>query len=125
MSYLFVHIGVEDTKKWPSIYCHYMTNLFGQNKYSNCNSVSALTKSQNAILLGLRCLYMAIGFFVYILYIWQCLPFLSRVCPVINASLFLDIPCVVLFCIAFYTSHSRTILVFSRNKTKSYIPLCL
>ena len=68
-----MHIGDEDTKKWPSIYCHYMTNLFGQNKYSNCSSVGALTKSQNAILLGLRCLYMAIGFFVYILYGSACL----------------------------------------------------
>lgn len=121
MSYLFVHIGDEDTKKWPSIYCHNMANLFGQNKYSNCTSVSALTKCQ--IIRAEVSVYGYRFFCIYI--IWQCLPFLSRFCPVINASLFLDIPCVVLFCIAFYTSHSRTILVFSRDKTESYIPLCL
>lgn len=121
MPCLFVHIGAEDTKKWPSIYCHYMTNFFGQNKHSNSTSVSALTKCHI-----IRADEFVHGYRFFCIYIiWQCLPFLSRVCPVINASLFLDIPCVVLFCIAFYTSHNGTILIFSREKTKSYIPWCL
>jgi hypothetical protein len=37
-----IYVGVEDTKKWPSIHCHYMTNL--NNLYSKSTSVSALTK---------------------------------------------------------------------------------